>query len=103
MILYTIISLLMTSFVLIFIIERKYNFRSVVQHRFFNVKNKKLRQTYFNFTVLSIVIGLIFLIVFSSMDPILARVLIGILFSINLYGSILSNPGKELDDFYKKK
>jgi len=103
MIIYTITSLLMTSIVLIFVIERKYNFRSIVQERYFNVKNKKMRQTYFNFSVLSIVIALIFLIMYSKMDPILARVLIGILFSINLYGSILFNPGSEFDDFYKKK
>jgi len=40
---------------------------------------------------------------YSNMDPILARVLIGILFSLNLYGSILFNPGSEFDDFYKRK
>lgn len=93
----------MTSVVLIFVIERKYNFRNVVQERFFNVKNKKVRQTYFNFSVLSIIIALIFLIMYSNMDPILARVLIGILFSLNLYGSILFNPSNDFDDFYKKK
>lgn len=103
MIIYTITSLLMTSVVLIFVIERKYNFRNVVQERFFNVKNKKVRQTYFNFSVLSIIIALIFLIMYSNMDPILARVLIGILFSLNLYGSILFNPSNDFDDFYKKK
>lgn len=93
----------MTSIVLIFVVERKYNFRNMIQSKFFNVKNKKMRQTYFNFSVLSVIIGLIFLIISSNMDPILARVIIGILFSLNLYGSILFNPGSELDDFYKKK
>ena len=103
MIIYTITSLLISSFILIFIIERKYNFRSQIQVKFFNVKNKRVRQSYLNFTVLSFIIALIFLIIYSNLNDVIARIIIGFLFSLNIYGSILFNPSDEFEDFYKNK
>lgn len=103
MLIYSIGTLLLSSYLLIFVIEKRMNFRKVVQKRFFNVQNKSRRKTSMNFMMLSFVLVIMIGLMYFPIGMIASRVLVGLILAVYIYSSILFNPDDVFGDFYNKK
>lgn len=103
MLIYSIGTLLITSYLLIFVIEKRMNFRNLVQKKLFNVQNKNRRKTSLNFMMLSFVLVVMIGMMYFPIGVITSRVLVGLILAIYIYTSILFNPDDVFGDFYKKK
>lgn len=103
MFIYSIGTLLISSYLLIFVLEKRVNFRNVVQKKLFNVENKNRRKTSLNFMMLSLVLVIMIGMMYFPIGLIFSRIIVGLILSIYIYTSILFNPDDVFGDFYKKK